>query len=103
MRIRNPLISRRPESRAVLINTRPLNGPFIRNDNKKSSALSQLLAITLVLPIDEARDFIIMRRVQAQTHMRLTLTPSSPPSHRPLFHPAIYNAKFRSRCRARAR
>lgn len=41
---------------AVLINPRALNGPLIRNDNKKSLALSQLLAITLVLPIDGARN-----------------------------------------------
>lgn len=59
------------------------------------SALSQLLVITLVLPIDEACDFIIMRRVQAHAHMRL---PPPPAPRR-----AIYNAEFRSRCRARVR
>lgn len=41
---------------AVLINPCALNDPFIRNDNKKSPALSQLLAITLILPIDGARN-----------------------------------------------
>ena len=41
---------------AILINPCALNGPFIRNDNKKSLALSQLLAITLILPIDGARN-----------------------------------------------
>lgn len=60
------------------------------------SALSQLLVITLVLPIDEACDFIIMRRAQAHAHMRLS-HPFPPPRR------AVYNAEFRSRCRARAR
>ena len=41
---------------AILINPCALNGSFIRNDNKKSLALSQLLAITLILPIDGARN-----------------------------------------------
>jgi len=43
------------------------------------SALSQLLVITLVLPIDEACDFIIMRRAQAHAHMRLSPLPASSP------------------------
>lgn len=52
----------------VLINLCALNGPFIRNDNKKSLAFSQLLAITLVLSIDGARN--LARFYYAYPHMR---------------------------------
>jgi len=50
---------------AVLINPRALNGPFIRNDNKKSLALSRnysrLLSFCQSMGHATPRDFIIMR------------------------------------------
>lgn len=54
----------------VLINPYALNGPFIRSDNKKSLALSQLLVITLALPIDGARN-LAQFYYYAHPHMRL--------------------------------
>lgn len=51
---------------AVLINPRALNGPFIRNGNKKSLALSQLLSF---MPIDGARN-LAQFYYYAHPHMR---------------------------------
>lgn len=76
---------------AVLINPYALNGPFIRNGNKKSLALSQLLAIILVLPIDGARN---LARFYYYAH------PHMYPLHPFLSQRQEYNAEFRSRRRA---
>lgn len=76
---------------AVLINPHALNGRFIRNGNKKSLALSQLLAIILVLPIDGARN-LAQFYYYAHPHMWPLFTPFSRRQE--------YNAEFRSRRRA---